>query len=306
MKRGHNAKWLATIAWLALSVSLSPSLVLAQAGSPNSTLQISGGIPEHSAASSGVPAAGAPPGTPDIIARRYRLETSVFDNIVNNGFGQWWGGGLSLSWQPSHRAAVFGSIFSQRRPGETEQLAGFRTLVNWSRWFYTDMELSGGGPDNPAAYFPKFRYDLTANVKLPWMPQLVLTGGLTRLYFGVPNDGRIVRAGAIYYWRRFVFQGNLNFNNARPGNHKSKSAAGAVQYGQEGRYWVGLGGGRGREAWQTLALTPQDVQFESYSGSVFFRKWLSRSYGVAFSYNYALKHTAYRINGVEIKFFWDF
>ncbi len=254
-------------------------------------------------------AATEPPAAPSAsyeTAHHYRLEASSFDNMVSNGFGQWWGGGVNLSWQPSHRLMTSGGIVWQRRPGETEQFGGWRTLVNWSKWFYTDVTVSGGGPQDPAAFFPRFRYDLTANLKVPWMPQLILTGGLTRLYFGAPNNGSIRRAGAIYYWRHFVFQGNLNFNDAQPGNHKSKSADGAVQYGQEGRYWVGLGAGRGREAWQTLALTPQDVEFESYSSSVFLRKWLARSYGVAFSYNYALKHTAYRIHGLEMKFFWDF
>ena len=248
----------------------------------------------------------APPSAPEVAIRRYRLEASSFDNKVSNGFGNWWGGGLTLSGQPSDRIMVAGSFFSQSRPGEWEQLVAFRALINWSKWFYTDATVSGGGPDDPAAFFPKFRYDLSANVKVPFLRGLILTGGLTRLYFGNPNNGRIRRAGAIYYWRHFVFQGNLNFNNARPGNHKSKAVDGAVQYGREGHYWIGLVAGGGREAWQTLTFTPQDVQFTSYSGSVFLRKWLARSYGVAFSYSYDLKRTAYRINGVEMKFFVDF
>lgn len=281
------------------SASPSLSLVFAQAATSDAAPQSPGKPP-------GPSPAGGPAGTPEVVTRRFRLEASSFDNVVSNGFGHWWGGGIDLSWKASDRLTAAGSIFSQRRPGETEQFAGVRTLMNWSKWFYTDLSLSGGGPDDPGAFFPKLRYDLTANLKVPKMPGLILTGGLTRLYFGRPNDGRIGRGGAIYYWRRFVFQGNLNFNNARPGNRKSKSANGAVQYGQEGHYWIGLVGGGGREAWQTLALTPQDVEFTSYSASVFVRKWLAPAYGVAVSYSYALKRTAYRINGLEMKFFLDF
>ncbi len=245
------------------------------------------------------------------IARPFRLEVSSFDNNVSNGFGHWWGGGVDLRWQPNARVIASASFVSQRRPGangasDVEQLGGARAIVNWSKWFYTDTSVNGGGRDDPAAFFPRLRYDLTANFKLPMMPQLILTGGITQLYFGAPNSGSIGRAGAIYYWRRFVFQGNLNFNTAQPGGHRSKSANGAVQYGQEGRYWVGVASGGGREAWQTLALTPQDVEFQSYSASAFLRKWLAPSYGVAVSYGYTLKRTAYRINAVEAKFFWDF
>ena len=64
--------------------------------------------------------------------------------------------------------------------------------------------------------------------------------------------------------------------------------------------------GGGREAWQTLALTPQDVEFKSYSASVFLRKWLAPNYGIHVSYDYAVKRAAYRINGLEMKFFVDF
>ena len=246
------------------------------------------------------------PELPGARVRRFRLEARGFDNIVSNDFGHWVGTGLNLSYQQSDRLAVSGGLISQRRPGETERLFAFGVLVNWSEWFYTNLELSGGGPDNPAAFFPQLRYDATANLKIPPLPGLILTGGLTRLYFGSPVNGRVSRAGAIYYWRNFVFQGSLNFNNVRPGNRKSKSVSGAVQYGREGSYWAGLAAGGGREAWQTLALTPQEVEFSSYSYSVFLRKWLNPSYGIAAAYSYSLKRTAYQINGLEIKFFLDF
>ena len=240
------------------------------------------------------------------VARPFRLEFRSFDNIVSNQFGQWWGGGMHLSYEPSRRWMADGELLWQNRPGESEYLYGFRTLLHWSEWLSTDLAFSGGGPDDPAAFFPRFRYDVTANIKVPGLPGLILTGGLTRLYFGNPNNGRVGRVGAVYYWRRFVFQGTLNLNNARPGNLKSKSVNGAVQYGQEGRYWMGLIAGGGREAWQMLTFIPQDVEFTSYTNSVFLRKWLAPSHGVVFSYTYSVKRAAYRIHGLEMKFFLDF
>ena len=302
MKRSRNLKYFGRIAVLVLAVWPPLTLVFAQdepPGAGNAASQ-SMGPPESPAVAPRPSLAG------EAVIRRFRLEASGFDNMVSNGFGNWRGGGLSLSWTPSGRVALFGTILSQSRPGETEQLSELRTVVNWSKWFYTDMAVSGGGPEDPAAFFPRFRYDVAANLKVPLLPGLIFTGGLTRLYFGAPNNLRIRRGGVIYYWRRFVFQSNAYFNNARPGNRKSTSANGAVQYGQEGHYWVGLGAGGGRQAWQTLTLTPQAVEFTGTNASVFLRKWLAPSYGVAFSYNYTLIRTAYRINGLEMKFFLDF
>ena len=272
------------------------------------TLWVPGAFAQSGSAVESGPGAEASrkPELPGARVRRFRLEARGFDNIVSNDFGHWVGTGLNLSYQQSDRLAVSGGLISQRRPGETERLFAVGALVNWSEWFYTNLELSGGGPDNPAAFFPQLRYDATANLKIPPLPGLILTGGLTRLYFGSPVNGRVSRAGAIYYWRNFVFQGSLNFNNVRPGNRKSKSVSGAVQYGREGSYWAGLAAGGGREAWQTLALTPQEVEFSSYSYSVFLRKWLNPSYGIAAAYSYSLKRTAYQINGLEMKFFLDF
>ena len=272
------------------------------------TLWVPGAFAQSGSAVESGPGAEASrkPELPGARVRRFRLEARGFDNIVSNDFGHWVGTGLNLSYQQSDQLAVSGGMISQWRPGETERLFAFGALVNWSEWFYTNLELSGGGPDNPAAFFPQLRYDATANLKIPSLPGLILTGGLTRLYFGSPVNGRVSRAGAIYYWRNFVFQGSLNFNNVRPGNRKSKSVSGAVQYGREGSYWAGLAAGGGREAWQTLALTPQEVEFSSYSYSVFLRKWLNPSYGIAAAYSYSLKRTAYQINGLEMKFFLDF
>ena len=237
---------------------------------------------------------------------RYRLEVAGFDNHVSNQFGRWWGGGMSLAANLSERLRLSGQLLSQSRPGETEQLAGLSALVHWSPSLYSNIALSGGGADTPEAFFPRVRYDVTVNWKVPRIPGLILNGGWTRLYFGAPYNGRVLQAGAIYYWRRWVFQQTIFFNNAQPGSLPSKSVQGAVQYGREGGYWLGLTAGGGREAWQSLTLIPQDVEFSSYSTSIFLRKWLTPTSGIVVSYDYAVKRAAYRIHGLGIKFFVDF
>ena len=123
---------------------------------------------------------------------RFRLEVGGFDNHVSNQFGHWWGGGLNLSSKLSDRLTLSGQLLTQRRPGETEQLLGLTALVNWSPSLYSNIALSGGGPDTPAAFFPRVRYDATINWKVPRISGLILNGGLARLYFGAPNNGRVL------------------------------------------------------------------------------------------------------------------
>lgn len=283
---------------LLLAVLSAPWL---QAQAPAPAESPSPGPPAQQA-SAAIPA----PQPPEVIPlHRYRIEAGSFDNVVSNGFGHWFGGTLSFSANPSDRIGFWTSFTSQNRPGETEHNAGAGTLINWTPWFYTNLGVSGFGPDDPAAFFPRFRYDATANLKLP-PSGLILFGGITRLYYGRPSNLRIIHAGAILYAGQWVFQGGVDFNNSRPGEHKSTAGNGAVQFGQEGRYWLGLRGGGGREAWQTLTRDPQTVEFRGYSGSVFFRKWLTSSFGMDVSYSYYLKRTAYRIHGTELKFFFEF
>jgi len=234
-----------------------------------------------------------------------RFEISQYGNAVSNHFGQWYGGGLHLFLDPSRRLNLMAEAIYERRPGEVEQTGVFAANIHWSSWFSTSLGVSGGGPDNSAAFFPRIRYDVNGSLRTP-IPGFWLTGGWTRLEYGNPVSGRIARGGFIQYAGKVVLQGMVNFNNARPGNRKSVYGSGALQYGQEGHYWVGVNAGGGREAWQTLGLFPFNAEFSGYNLSFFTRKWFTPSFGMVFTYNYFVKHTAYHYNGGEVRFFWQF
>ena len=257
-------------------------------------------------------APGAPPATPappppQAVPKPFlgRFEVSQWGTSVSNGFGNWYGGGLHLFLDPTPKISLLGEIFYESRPNETEQAGVFGATIHLNKWFYVNLTASGGGPDNSSAFIPRYRYDLTGTLATP-IRGFLITGGWTRLQYGDPVGGRIIRAGFIQYAGKVVLQGTVNFNNTRPGNHKSVDGVGAIQIGQEGHYWLGLVAGGGTEAWQTLGLFPSTVQFDGYHMSVFARKWLTRRFGVVFQYNYLIKHTAYHSNGGEIRFFWQF
>ena len=219
-----------------------------------------------------------------------RLEVSQWGSSVSNKFGSWYGGGVHLFLDPSTRLSLMGEAFYEHRPGETEQAGAFGATIHLTPWFYTSLTISGGGPDDFAAFIPRYRYDVNGTLATP-IPGFHLTGGWTRLEYGNPVSGRILRAGFLQYAGKVILQGTVNFNNNRPGNHKSVDGVGSIQVGEEGRYWVGFSAGGGREAWQTQGL---------------FRNWITRSFGVGLRYNHFTKKTAYHSDGGEVRFFWQF
>jgi YaiO family outer membrane protein len=234
-----------------------------------------------------------------------RFEVSQWGSSVSDGFGTWYGGGAHLFLDPSPRLSLMGELFYEHRPGETEQAGAFGATIHLTPWFYTALTVSGGGPDDPAAFIPRYRYDVNGTLRTP-IPGFHLTGGWTRLEYGNPVSGRIARAGFLHYAGKVILQGTVNFNNVRPGNHKSVDGIGSIQVGEEGRYWVGFTAGGGREAWQTQGLFPTSVEFDGFNLSFFTRVWLARSFGVGLRYNHFTKKTAYHSDGGEVRFFWQF
>jgi YaiO family outer membrane protein len=234
-----------------------------------------------------------------------RIELSQWGRVVSDGFGNWHGGGLHVYLDPSPRFSLAGEAFFERRPGEIEQAGALGATIHLTPWFYTSLSASGGGPDDPNAFFPRYRYDINGTLATP-IPGFHLTGGWTRLEYGNPVGGRILRAGFLQYAGKVILQGSVNVNNNRPGNHKSVDGVGSIQVGEEGRYWVGLTAGGGREAWQTQGLFPSSVEFDGYNLSFFTRFWLTRSFGLGLRYNHLTKRDAYRSQGGEFRFFWQF
>jgi YaiO family outer membrane protein len=261
--------------------------------------------------SKAVPSASAPAaqglGAPPVSDNPYksRLEVSSFNNSVNNDFGQWRGAGLHLTLEPSRKLGFVVETIHQWRPGDSEHLNALTVRTEWNSWFSTQLGVSGGGDNDPSGFYPRVRYDATGFLKTP-IPGFLLTGGYTRLYYGRPVSGRIARAGGILYLGPLILQGTAFFNNVRPGNRESVSGTFAAQYGREGSYWVGTSVGGGKEAWQTQGVVAQNVEFTGYNMSFFTRKWITKNFGIHAVYNYSIRKTAYRYNGIEFRAFWEF
>jgi len=53
-----------------------------------------------------------------------------------------------------------------------------------------------------------------------------------------------------------------------------------MQYGMNRKYWVGVGMGGGKVAYNVFALQPLDVRTYSFGPSFFFQKWIGKRWGV--------------------------
>ena len=253
-----------------------------------------------------------PPPAPDVQPDTssqlpYRLELGGYGSHVTQGYGDW-RGGQGLLWIRSNPIFIPEFFFdSQTRPGGTQQNYGFFSYLNWSKSFYTTQGFSIAPQNNPVAiYFPRFRYDVKANWKLPPSRNLVLGVGYTHFNLGAPGHGEIFNAGAIWYHRKLVIEGDAFVNRNQPGDLYSASGLVSVQYGKEGKSWTGVTAGGGHQLYQFAGQVPFNVRLNGYNFQAFYRKWLSRHVGVVFNFEYQDLLGTYRRVGGGSNLFFEF
>ncbi|HSB16730.1 MAG TPA: YaiO family outer membrane beta-barrel protein [Bryobacteraceae bacterium] len=236
-----------------------------------------------------------------------RLELGAYGSQLNRNLGTWRGLQGQL-WIRSNPRFVPALIFdTQTRPEGTQQNYGFLSYLNWSKSFYTVQGFSAAPQRNERSiFFPKRRYDIKAYWKVPPTRNFVLGAGFTRFDYGGPGHGQIFNAGALYYHKKLVMEGNLFVNRNQPGDFVSAAGTLAAQYGTEGNYWFGVTAGGGREQYRFTDITPAEIRLLSYSINTFYRKWLSRHVGFVVSFDYQDKLTAYRRAGLSTGLFFEF
>ena len=240
-----------------------------------------------------------------------RLEVGTYHSYAGKDYGYWRGADAQLWIRYSTKFIPVLMIDTQTRPGGTQQSFGFFSYMNWTKSFYTTQgmsfapQLSPFGTPQPI-FFPKQRYDGKAYFKVPSNPSLVLDAGITYLDYGGVTKGQIFSGGFIYYPKKMVIDGNLFINHNQPGGKVSAAGSASMQYGREGKYWLGATISGGHEAYRSMGATPVDVNLNGYSAQVFFRKWISRHTGFVLSVDHQTKFSAYSRIGMAGKMFFEF
>ncbi len=234
------------------------------------------------------------------------LELGTYHQAVNNGYGYWRGAEASLWLRHNPRFTPVIQFNSQTRPGVTQQSIGLFTYANWSKNFYTTQGFSFTPQRTGFSLFPRERFDGKGYYKVPFNRRLVLDGGFSYISFGPAIHSQLYNTGFIYYPNKMVVEGNLFVSRNQPGNKIGSSGSVAIQRGQEGKYWVGVVLGGGKEVYNTIAVTPLEVNFDSVSTQIFLRKWISRHYGYYISFDHQTKFGAYTRNGITGRMFFEF
>jgi len=236
-----------------------------------------------------------------------RVELGGFGSGVTQPYGNWYGENGQIWIRSLPRIIPAFTFESQTRPQGTQENYSFLSYLNWTKSFYTVQSVTFA-PQNgsQAIYYPRDREDVKAFWKVPPGRQLVLGLGITRFNYGAPGRGQIYNAGAIYYRKRLVLEGNLFVNRNQPRNLISASGVLAAQFGSEGHYWLGATVSGGRELYNFSGVAPFDISLYSYSAEGFYRKWITHHTGYKVSVLYLQKLGAYRQIGCSTSFFFDF
>ncbi len=236
-----------------------------------------------------------------------RLEVGGYGNWADHDFG-WWRGAQTQVWIRSNARFIPILTFdSQTRPEGTQQNFGFLSYLNWTRNFYTVQGVSGApaGSREPML-FPRFRCDAKAFWKIPPARSLVAAAGITRIDYGHALRGEIYNLGSIYYRHRWVIEGNAFLNHSRPGDLWTASGLVSAQHGTEGKQWIGATAGGGRELYRLQGVPVAEFRFDSYTFTVFYRKWFSRHIGIYVAPEYQHKLGAFHRLGVTSRVFYEF
>jgi YaiO family outer membrane protein len=228
-----------------------------------------------------------------------RVEFGTYQFGVTNGLGYWRGAEAQVWLRYSDKFVPAFFFDSQTRPTGTQQNYSFLSYANWHRNFYTTQGFGfSGAAEGGAVYFPRSRYDLKAHFIIPSHRNLVLATGFTYFDYKGPQQGQIYDLGFLYYRRRAVVSGDLFINRSQPGAKLSGAGLLTVQYGAEGKYWIGVTGGGGKEIYRFVATGLVDVNITSFSTQFFYRKWINRHTGFVLSFDQLTKvHSYSRIGG---------
>jgi len=236
-----------------------------------------------------------------------RIELGGYYSWADRGYGDWRGLNANLWYRGSRKFVPGFLVDSQTRPEGTQQNYSFMSYLNWTPSFYTVQGVSGAPQRSEAAiFFPKFRADVKGNWKLTPGKKFVLGTGFTYFDFGRPGKGEIYNVGALYYRNKLVVEGNLFINRSQPGNLWSSSGSLALQYGAEGKYWIGFLASGGQELYRVDGLTPFDARLKSYTIELSYRRWISRHVGYYVGAILQEKIDAYRRGGGSARLFFEF
>lgn len=236
---------------------------------------------------------------------KWHLIANTFYSSADNGFGVWRGEDVRLLYSGT-RFSPFVNAGYQTRNNGTQATVGVGSYINITPWLFSIVGV-GTAPDNGVVHFPRLRSDASLFAKVPGLPGVLASAGITDLRFTDPRaGGRIVSLGSIVYRGRGIYSASVFLNEDRASGANSSSWQAGAQWGTQGDFWVGVGGFAGNEAYRVLSATGFDARFRTQAVFGFVSKWITKGTGVGLRYDYENKIDVYNRNAFQLTYFVDF
>ncbi|MEO7456438.1 MAG: YaiO family outer membrane beta-barrel protein, partial [Gemmatimonadaceae bacterium] len=181
-------------------------------------------------------------------------------------------------------------------------LFGIGVTQTLSEPWYAFAAVTGG---TGAFYLPNVRVTALLNRKLLPSRRLVVNAGGSYAKWKDAHNDRGLAAGALYYFESpLILEVGTNRNFSYPGNVQSQSYFVTAIEGRPGAHVLVVRASGGREAYQVLAPGQPIADFNSHSGSVTLRQWLTAKAGAVVGAEH-YGNEFYQRNGFTLGAFWN-
>lgn len=181
-------------------------------------------------------------------------------------------------------------------------VAGSWTHIFAPDWFATGTLAAGHGGPNWANQ----RLDVDVATKWGaarnWVSHVALYGAR---FDGKRSDQGLRVSLVAYLPGTLVLEGGATLNVSQPGAVHSQMPFASLTWGRDGEQYLSLRLSSGTEAYQALGAERQLVNFHSSSGSLAWRRWIDRGWGLVASAE-AYRNPSYRRNTVGAGVFVQF
>lgn len=195
-----------------------------------------------------------------------------------------------------------GEVATMRRFGESGNFIGLGDTYAFDPDWFGSLSVGAG---DGASYLPRARVDGFVHRKL--LVDRNLVASLGAAYYRAP-DGHTDRSaslGATYYFSEpWILQGEIRFNNSRPGSVTTRQQFVALTWGRDQQTQVTARHAWGREGYQTIGRGDTLVDFSSHQSSLNLRHWLGADWGLAAGVE-RYRNPYYHRAGATFGLFWE-
>lgn len=235
-----------------------------------------------------------------------RLEITYSEDYLEpyGSYGSWHSLGIVYRRKHSEDIKfVLQSSLSQRDGFGDGIAAGAGIFKDWTPKFYTYTGISSG---SDVDYIPEINIGHSFYFK-PGGGHIIPLG-FSYIKSRGGNDSYALSSGIVAYRSGgWVYEYNIRRNHSEPGGIISYSHSVGINKGKEGHQWLRLGASFGKWAYMTTALTiPEEIDKNSFSVSLNWRKWLGENYGINTNVSYFNLEDGYDKYGVKFGIFTEF